>query len=64
MLRFSTHRVRLLVLVSALLSVARFGYAQSAMLDLPRSSQHATVTQRIGITDINVNYSRPLVKGR
>jgi len=34
------------------------------MLDLPRQSQHAVVTQRIGITDITVNYHRPLANGR
>lgn len=39
-------------------------HAQSALLDLPRPSQHSAVTQRIGITDITINYSRPLVKGR
>ena len=38
--------------------------AQSALLDLPRDSQHSLVMQRIGITDITVNYHRPLVKGR
>ena len=35
-----------------------------AFLDLPRPSQHAQVTQRIGLTDVTINYSRPLVKGR
>jgi hypothetical protein len=34
------------------------------VLDLPRQSQHAQVTQRVGLTDITINYSRPLVKGR
>jgi tetratricopeptide (TPR) repeat protein len=34
------------------------------MLELPRASQHALVTQRIGITDITVNYHRPLANGR
>jgi len=34
------------------------------MLNLPRASQHARVTQRIGITDITVNYHRPLVNSR
>jgi hypothetical protein len=38
--------------------------AQSAVLDLPRDSQHAQITQRIGITNIIINYHRPLVKGR
>jgi tetratricopeptide (TPR) repeat protein len=39
-------------------------WAQSALLDLPRDSQHSVITQRIGITDITINYHRPLVKGR
>lgn len=34
------------------------------MLDLPRQSQHAVVMQRIGITEISVNYHRPLANGR
>ncbi len=38
--------------------------AQSALLDLPRDSQHARVMQRVGITDITIDYHRPLVKGR
>jgi len=58
------HRTRLLVLLCGLLSVASLGHAQTIMLDLPRQSQHAVVTQRIGITDINVNYHRPLANGR
>jgi tetratricopeptide (TPR) repeat protein len=33
-------------------------------MDLPRDSQHARISQRIGITDITINYHRPLVKGR
>jgi len=39
-------------------------HAQSAILDLPRDSQHAKIIQRVGITDITINYHRPLVKGR
>ena len=55
--------------VFALLAVAicfgsATGFAQSALLDIPRGSQHAVVTQCIGITDITINYHRPLVKGR
>src|SRR6476469_11240604 len=38
--------------------------AQSFVLDIPRDSQHANVVQRVGITDITINYNRPLVKGR
>lgn len=62
-------RVRLIVLLSALLSVASLCYGQTAvsetlMLDLPRASQHATVMQRLGITDITINYHRPVANGR
>lgn len=39
-------------------------WAQSAILDLPAASQHARSMQRIGLTWITVDYSRPLVNGR
>src|SRR5437868_11203387 len=60
---------RLLPLLSSVLLFASFSQAQTAtgetlMLDLPRASQHAVVTQRIGITDVTINYHRPLVAGR
>jgi hypothetical protein len=63
------HKVRLLALFSSVLLVASFCHAQTAtgetlMLDLPRASQHALVSQRIGITDITINYHRPLANGR
>src|SRR5208283_1001134 len=57
-------RLRLLVLLSCLLPAAHFCQAQGIMLDLPRQSQHAVVEQRIGITDITINYHRPLANGR
>ena len=38
--------------------------AQSFVLDLPRQSQRAQISQRIGITDITINYHRPLVNDR
>jgi len=58
------HRTRLLVLLCGFLSAGSLCHAQSLMLDLPRQSQHAVVTQRIGITDITVNYHRPLANSR
>jgi hypothetical protein len=63
------HRTRLLVLICSLLTTASFDQAQTAtgetlMLDLPRQSQHAAITQRIGITDITINYHRPLANAR
>ena len=54
----------LATLVVASLTAALPALAQSALLDLPRGSQHARIMQRVGITDITVNYHRPLVKGR
>lgn len=48
----------------AIVFAATLGHAQSGVLDLPRDSQHAKVIQRVGITDITINYHRPLVKGR
>ena len=48
----------------ALLFLASLCRAQSAVLNIPRPSQHAVLTQRIGITDITINYHRPLVNGR
>lgn len=59
----------LFIVLAGLLSVAGVCQAQTAtgetlMLNLPRASQHALVTQRIGITDITVNYHRPLANGR
>jgi len=53
----------LLIATGLALSVATCS-AQSAITDLPRDSQHSVLTQRIGITDITINYHRPLVKGR
>jgi tetratricopeptide (TPR) repeat protein len=38
--------------------------AQSFILDLPDQSQRAEIAQRIGITNITINYHRPLVKNR
>jgi hypothetical protein len=62
-------RVRPLYLFVAVLLIATFSNAQTAtgetlMLDLPRTSQHALVSQRIGVTDITINYHRPLANGR
>jgi len=38
-------------------------FAQGA-LNMPESSQKAGITQRLGLTDISIAYSSPLVKGR
>lgn len=61
-MRTRTRLFTLAVLVSAASPIRL--KAQYSQLDLPRESQHATVMQRIGTTDITVDYSRPSVKGR
>jgi hypothetical protein len=38
--------------------------SQPTELNIPRVSQRGTVTQRIGLTDITINYHRPAVGGR
>ena len=58
------HFGRVLLLFQTIPVLISLAHAQSTILDLPRPSQHAVVTQRIGITDITLNYHRPLVNGR
>jgi hypothetical protein len=52
--------LRLLVLLA--LPVA--AHAQSFVLDLPLRSPAAELTQRVGLTDIDIRYHRPQVNGR
>ena len=58
------HLARVLVAIQGLLFFVAVAHAQSTILDLPRASQHALVTQRIGITDVSINYHRPVVNKR
>lgn len=57
------YAVRMLLLCF-LFVMAPKANAQSALLVLPDMSQHARLTQRIGLTDLTVDYNRPLVAGR
>ncbi len=56
--------LRALLVVQGFLLLGSVSFAQSFVLNLPRGSQHAVVAQRIGITDITINYHRPLVNKR
>lgn len=57
-----THKLRFVVLASLLAANAP---AQSAsQIEYPAPSPAATIKQRVGLTDIEVVYSRPGVKGR
>jgi len=51
-------------LLPCLLLAVTLCNAQSTQLDLPLQSQQAIVTQRLGVTDITINYHRPLANGR
>jgi hypothetical protein len=57
--------IRLALLTTAVVTL-RTGDAgaQSPLLRLPDLSQHARVAQRIGLTDMTIDYHRPLVRGR
>ena len=57
------NKLRFLILPCLLLAAVAC-IAQSTQLDLPRQSQKAQITQRIGITDITITYHRPLVNDR
>ena len=48
----------------ALLALPAAAVAQAPPLTLPQPSQAATVSQRIGLTDITVKYHRPAVRQR
>ena len=52
------------VFVTCVAALSALSFAQSFVLDLPRQSQRAQISQRIGITDITISYHRPLVNGR
>src|SRR5271166_2469484 len=58
------YKLHCLLLLPCLLLTAVVCGAQSTQLDLPLQSQHAVVTQRIGVTDVTINYHRPLANDR
>src|ERR1700752_1467300 len=58
-----TIALKLFALCLAILGVARIASGQND-LNLPDVSQAAEVKQRIALTDITINYHRPLVNGR
>lgn len=54
---------RLAAALAVMFFVATGALAQSFVVT-PEQSQKASVTQRIGLTDVTINYHRPLVNGR
>jgi Protein of unknown function (DUF2911) len=41
-----------------------YSFAQSPPMKLPRASQASSLIQKVGLVDLEINYSRPGVKGR
>lgn len=46
------------------IAILAFSVTVNAQLNTPRASQQATVSQTVGISTIEITYSRPSVKGR
>lgn len=61
-----SNRIGICVLAVALLAVTLWAApaAEAQGVNLPRASQHATITQTVGMTEITIDYHRPLVGGR
>lgn len=51
-------------LISTVLSTLLIASSVSAQIDTPRPSPMATVTQKIGLTEFSITYSRPSAKDR
>jgi hypothetical protein len=61
----SSLRTGLIALCSLCLGTAAFAQTPAApKIDFPEASPVATVSQRVGLTDIQVSYNRPGAKGR
>ncbi len=59
-----TPLVRSLFAFAVGLVLTSSAFAQAPKLQFPRPSPTATLKQRVGVTDIEITYSRPGVKGR
>ena len=59
------HRpARLIPLLAAVVLLLATAGPAAAQLEMPRTSQPASVTQTIGVTEVTIRYHRPGVKGR
>ncbi len=59
-----TSALRPIVTVIAGSVLAASLFAQAPKIEFPAASPAATVKQRVGLTDIEINYSRPSMRGR
>jgi len=58
------HSILLAALLSASSPLLSARQAQEDKLEFPQASPAASVTQKIGLTDVAIEYSRPSVRGR
>src|SRR5689334_22101913 len=58
------HGIRIAAFALAAAGMLQAGVVAAQPVQLPEASQEASVSQRIGLTDIAIQYHRPLVKGR
>ncbi len=59
-----TNRLRVAAVFTLACAFAPALFAADEKPSFPDASQHSTVTQRIGLTDVSVDYSRPNVRDR
>ncbi len=57
-------RSALLFIAGPVLATGLFAQAPAPKLAFPDASPAATIKQRVGLTDIEINYNRPSMKGR
>ena len=57
-------RSALLIIAGSVLATGLFAQAPAPKLAFPDASPAATVKQRVGLTDIEISYNRPGMKGR
>ena len=58
------HQIQLFIGIIFLCFLFTLSSSAQQNLTLPDASQHATVMQQIGMTEIKIDYHRPGVKGR
>src|SRR6478735_11931258 len=63
-MKTSLIRTGLLALCSLCLGTVAFAQTAAPKIDFPQASPLAGVSQRVGLTDIQVTYHRPSAKGR
>ncbi len=59
-----TVRAAVVTAISSTFALSSTLFAADEKPMFPDSSQHATITQRVGLTDVSVEYSRPDKRGR